>query len=193
MITAFTTEILEKVIQRYLHLDAQTFARLAQFEGKALLLVFTDWNAAFYLLPTSNGIKILQHYEGTTDTVIRGSTVQLFKLHQRDDFSGVVIEGDTELGQQFRQLLQQLDIDWEEQLAKITGDVIAHKVANGARNFLQWCKQATRSLQQDLTEFLQEESRQLPPRQEIEDFFQAIAAIRHDVERLEARYTQLIQ
>lgn len=192
MIIQFATDALEKIIDRYLRLDPQTFTRLGQFEGKVILLMFTDWNIRFYLLPGQSGVKILHHYEGTADTTISGTTLSLLKLHRGGDFADATIEGDTELGQHFRQLLQAMDIDWEEQLAKIAGDVIAHRVANTTRHFLQWCKQATMSLRQDTTEFLQEETRQLPSRQEVEDFFHDVAQVRHDVERLEARFEQLL-
>jgi ubiquinone biosynthesis protein UbiJ len=48
-------------------------------------------------------------------------------------------------------------------------------------------EQSVTNLRQDLTEYLQEESKHLPPRQEVEDFFTDISELRDDVERLEIK------
>lgn len=185
------TATLEKTLNRYLRLDPHTMERMADLSGKVVLIELPDWKLKFYLMPTESGVRLLNHYEGTVDTIIRGTPIALFRLSKTSGtdsklFSEISITGDVELGQQFRELLHNIDIDWEEQISKFTGDVIGHQIGNMARRFKQWGKETRSSLQQNLTEYLQEEVQLLPPRQEVEDFFSDVKALQHDLARLEA-------
>ena len=69
MITTFATASLEKLINTYIRLDPETIARLANRSGKTILIEFPDWNFKFYLMPTHNGVQLLNHYEGDPDTI----------------------------------------------------------------------------------------------------------------------------
>ena len=107
-------------------------------------------------------------------------------------FSGdVEIVGDTEAGQQFNQTLQQLDIDWEEHLSHITGDVIAHQLGRGLRGLLRWGRQVEDSLLQDTAEYLEEEKLLVATKFEVEAFNRDVDVIRNDIERLQARIQRL--
>ena len=81
--------------------------------------------------------------------------------------------------------------DWEEQLSHLVGDAAAHQVGNLVRDTLQWGAKSVDTLGRDLTEYLQEESRQLPQRDEVNKFLAAVDVLRNDVERLDARVKRL--
>jgi ubiquinone biosynthesis protein UbiJ len=107
-------------------------------------------------------------------------------------FSGDVdITGDVETGQAFKSILDEMDIDWEEQLSRVTGDVVAHQLGNLARRAGEWLRHGGTTLQQDIGEYLQEESRVLPSRIEIENFIADVGNTAMAVERLEARLQRL--
>lgn len=187
MISAFITGSLEKIFNRYLRMDPETIERLSHLQGKVILILFPDFNLQFYLLPTHNGVQLLNTYAGSVDTTIKTSPFALMRQLKNKDHSEITIEGDVELGQQIRDLLLQMNIDWEEQLSKITGDVVAHQIGKGFRSLLSWGKQTSHNMQQNVTEYLQEEAQLLPSRKEIEDFLNAVSFLRNDVERLEAK------
>ena len=84
-----------------------------------------------------------------------------------------------------------MDIDWEEQLSKLTGDVIAHQLGNGARRIGTLLKHGRRTLQQDIGEYLQEELRVLPSRIETENFSSDVTRLSIDADRLAARIRRL--
>ena len=101
------------------------------------------------------------------------------------------IEGDAEIAQAFRDLLEQTRPDLEEELSQIVGDVAARRVANLAREVLAFGRRATDSLATSAAEYLQEEGRDVPARIEVEEFLRDVDQLRDDVERLEARITRL--
>jgi ubiquinone biosynthesis protein UbiJ len=107
--------------------------------------------------------------------------------------NNIVIIGDTTVAEQFKELFAHLEIDWEEQLSHVAGDVIARQMGNFFRALSRWAKQSARTARQDLTEYLQEEIRLVPPREELQDFFSEIDHLRNDVERIEVRINRLKQ
>jgi ubiquinone biosynthesis protein UbiJ len=131
------------------------------------------------------------------DTVIHGTPTALMRLASSETstqelFSGDVrIEGDVRLGTRLRQLLARAEIDWEEQLSGLLGDVAAHQLGRGLRSIRQWTRRSRGALADDLGEYLTEESQLLPPRPEAEAFMAEVDALRDDVERLAVRVQRL--
>ena len=88
-------------------------------------------------------------------------------------------------------ILDGIDIDWEEHLSRVTGDVLAHQVGNVARGMLEWGRNTLDTVSRDVAEYLHEESRDLPTRGEVDEFLARIDTLRLDVDRLEARVQRL--
>ena len=63
---------------------------------------------------------------------------------------------------QLQDLLENIDFDWEAQLARVTGDTLAYPLAHLLRQTAQWCQQTHQSVQQTTAEYLREEARLLP-------------------------------
>jgi ubiquinone biosynthesis protein UbiJ len=139
----------------------------------------------------------MSFYDGEADTRLKGAPLSLLKMSlgqhsEKQLFSGEVeISGDTETGQRFNQVLQQLDIDWEEHLSHITGDVVAHQIGRGLRGLMRWGKQAEDSLLQDTAEYLEEEIQLVASTHEVESFNHEVDVLRNDIERLQARVQRL--
>jgi len=107
-------------------------------------------------------------------------------------FSGQVeIEGDSALAQRFGDFMAGLEIDWEEQLSRLTGDPLAHALGSRLRAASRWGQHSLDVLEQDLKEYLQDEGRLLPTRYELDRFLTAVDRLRDDGERLVARVERL--
>lgn len=189
---------LESALNGYLALDPDTLARLAELEGRVIGLQWRGTALALYFLPGAGGVQVLGHYEGEPDTLLSGSPLALAELglggdRERALFSGAVeIRGDTATGQRFQQILQAMDIDWEEHLSRLVGDTAAHQAARLAREGQAYARHSADTLRQDLGEYLTEEARLLPARIEVENLLGDIDRLRMDVDRLEARVQRLL-
>ena len=196
MLSSALLTTLETALNYYLHLDPETLKQLGRLQNKVIAIELRGLNSTFYALPGSYGLRLHSRWEDEVDTTISGTPLAMTRMGLGDSsqvlFSGdVTISGDVETGQQFKRILDSIDIDWEEQLANVTGDIIAHRTGNLVRDGLQWSRQLLNSLQQDITEYLQEESRILPGRTEITPFMDEVDRLRDDTERLEARIKRL--
>ncbi len=195
-------EMLESLLNRVLARDPETLARLGALQGRVVAVEFDGVSISgeplrLYLLPHAGGIQILTRYHGSADTVLSGTPLALATMRgeagaTRRLFSGEVrIDGDIELGQRFKRILDGLDIDGEEWLAGYVGDGVAHHSGRALRGARQWLQASAATLGQDLSEYLRYEAALLVDRPETEDFFDAVDRLRSDVDRLTARVARL--
>jgi len=190
------TELLEQSINAALRLDPAGAAGLARFSGKVVAIELQDSPLTVYCLPDAGSLMLLSQYSGEPDTVLRGRPLALLKLMSGDSrrvmLAGEVkIEGDVELGRQFKQALERLQFDWEEALARIAGDVGAHKTGHLLREVASWWANTRERLAANGAEYLQQEVWVLPTRTEVEQFYQDVETLRDDVARFAARLEQL--
>ena len=173
---------------------AQALCR--QLDGRVVSLTVEGTPLAFFFRAEGGRVSLAPNHDGATDASLSGTPVALLALAgPRAEGAlrggGVRIEGDAEVAQKFRELLEQARPDFEEELARVIGDVAARQVANLARGFLDWGRKAGDSLAVNVAEYLQEEGRDLPTRTEVEDFLAGVDRLRDDAERLEARLARL--
>lgn len=195
-IAASALEALEQGVNAALRLDPDGAADLGRFSGKVIAIELQGSPLTLYCLPAAGSLMFLSQYGGEPDTVLRGRPLALAKLATGDSrrvlLEGEVqIEGDVELGQQFKQALDRLQIDWEEQLARISGDVVAHKAGQLLRGVGDWWSQTRERLAANGAEYLQQEMWMLPTRQEAEQFYRDVETLRDDVARLAAKLDNL--
>ena len=188
---------LESVINRYLRLDPDTAARMAALTGHCIGIDLQGLDLHLFIYPGAQGIQLRDHIDGEPDTILQGTPLGMARLGlgkstEKTLFSGAVsIAGDVETGQAFKAVLDAMDIDWEEQLSMLTGDVIAHQLSNTAKRTSQAFRHSRHTLEKDIGEYLQEELRVLPSRIETENFSAAVTRINIDTDRLAARIKRL--
>jgi len=189
---------LERAINALLALDPDAGRQLARLHGKVIRLELDGIPLEFFLVAGHDGqLQLLEHIDGEPDATLAGSPLDL--LRARDPESGatelfagrVRLRGDQALAQAFSQTLSGLDIDWEEHLARLIGDIPAHELGRAARTLPQEGRRLRESGSETLSDYLTEEARLLPHHLEADDFLNDVDRLRDDVARLEARITLL--
>lgn len=187
---------IEQALNGVLALDPQTRERLRELDGKVIAVVFKGLGTTLYFTPEGDRLRVMGYYDGRPDTVLRGTPLAFMRLRTGDAAGGlfggeVSVEGDVELGQRLQRLLDRVDLDWEEHLSRLTGDVVAHQVGSLMRGAFAWGRNAVDSLRRDAGEYLQEEVQLLPAKGEVAAFLGEVDRLRDDADRLEARIRQL--
>ena len=177
---------LETALNRLLALDEQSARRRQPLHGKVLQLELRELQP-FWLLFSPSQVDLLTRYEGQPDATIRLTLSALPRLRDPNQLTPLIREGkvdlsgDTSLCNQFAQLFSELQIDWEGQLARYTGDVVAHTLCRGVRQLGHTLQQQGELLRQDLAEYLTEELRLAPGPLEV-------ACFCDDVDELKRRF-----
>ena len=125
----------------------------------------------------------------TRDLEVRMSPLLLPRLaaHEEAAFREIDMKGDMELAHEISYLARHLTWDYEEDLSRVVGDIAARRMAEGARGFARFARQAGVRTAQGAAEYWTEESPLIASRVKVEDFVRGVSELRDAVERLEKR------
>jgi len=197
MFSSFFLEQLNTALNRYLALDPESSQRLQDLEGRSFGLALEGLALQLQLTILQNQVHITTDNRLPPEVTIRGTPLSLFHLalsRDKKNFirnAAVTIEGNAELAQQLMELVEALEIDWEEQLSHWVGDLPAHSFGRLTKKFFAWGREAKESLAQNLNDYIHEEKPYFPPTAALEDFYNAVDELRLDLDRLEARIHRL--
>ena len=192
------TATFETAFNQYLALDPEILPKFSHMEGKIIAIDIQGMNQSLYLFPGDDGMMIMSDFDGEADTRLTGTPIALAKLSLLKNsapvlFSGeVVISGDTRLGSQFKKILGQINIDWEEIISQYTNDMIARKTSNIVRECSNWFRRSKHSIYMDAGVYLTEESLVSPSNAEVNRFIHDIDHLRSASDRLQAKINNYI-
>ena len=188
---------LEAAANRALALDPVGTQRLDKLAGDVFRLDCSSPALDIYLMPEAGKLKLMGYWDGEVTTAIRGSAADFADLAAASDPTSALINGALELEGdsapliELQQVISGLDLDWEAPLVDTFGDIAGHQLAEALRGLFSWGRQASASIGRQLEEFIHEEARLSPPRQEVEDFYSDLEQLNHRVDRLQARMRKL--
>lgn len=188
--------LMETLVNRALRLDPGAPARLATLSGVVVGIRPQGLNLPLFLRFDRDGVTFLGDAPEVVDVTINGSPLGLLRVLVRDrEASGfpedISIVGDVGAAQRVRRTLRELDIDWEEALSRVVGDVAAHQLGNAARGLQRWVRRSAQTLLLDTGEYLTEEIHAVAAKSELEAFVTAVDLLRDDAARLERRVRRL--
>lgn len=103
------------------------------------------------------------------------------------------IAGDAEVANLYRQLFVAARPDFEEELSRLVGDLPARRLSQFAARAAGWIRRTHRTVGENIAEYLQEESRDLVNRYELDEFLRGVDTARDTMERVDARLSRLEQ
>ena len=121
----------------------------------------------------------------TPDALLRYFTVK-----PRDP-SLIGISGDAQLGEEIGHVLAHIQWEAEEDLSKLFGDVIAHRLSGMARGWWEWRRDSVLSLATAASEYFTEERPLIAKKSRIEQFTQEVHEVHDAVDALAARIERL--
>ncbi len=195
-ISPFIVAVTEDVINRVLRLDSDVLPRLGEFDGKIirLQLVAGDSEPAdVYVLPFEGGLRLRLDADASPDVTIQGNVPVFAHMLFGDAVTGIAgeadmqIRGDIKLGQKFRDILEQIEIDWEEHGSKYLGDVLAHKLGHLINHVKSWTVHVKQTFKQDFSEYVQEEVGLTSRKNNLDRFARAVSDFQIDIDKLVQR------
>ena len=103
----------------------------------------------------------------------------------------VSVEGNAGLAAEVLVLARHLRWDAEEDLARIVGDIAAHRLAEAGRTFAAWHLDAAQRLAAAVADYATEEKQVLARRADLEALGESLARLRDAIARLEKRVERL--
>ncbi len=185
--------VLERALNATLAMDPASVQLLAKLDGRVIAMNIESIDGSFYLLPHRERVTIEINHDQNPDIVIKGgllayvrsATASVRGSANPDQL--LEISGDAHSVAVLRDFLRSLQLDFEEQLSSLIGDMPARQAGNQIRSFAEWAEQVGQSIAVNTGEYLTEEKQLLVARPRIDRFLIAVDQLRNDTERLASR------
>ncbi|WP_404414264.1 SCP2 sterol-binding domain-containing protein [Vreelandella aquamarina] len=190
----------ERMLNTLLARDPASPQRLDALAGSRLLIRFEQPRLALLMAFHPSGVDLLRGEdidETSADAVVElspetlsewvsGSSVERLMFEGR-----LSVRGRIQLLEATQALFTDLDIDWEGELANWLGDIPAHSLAEGLRRAGRWGLRASNEMMADVSEYVFEEAKLLPGRQQRDVLRDHLSELEISTDRLEARLNRL--
>ena len=182
--------VLERALNATLAMDPASVQLLAKLDGRVIAMNIESIDGSFYLLPHRERVTIEINHDQNPDIVIKGgllayvrsATASVRGSANPDQL--LEISGDAHSVAVLRDFLRSLQLDFEEQLSSLIGDMPARQAGNQIRSFSEWAEQVGQSIAVNTGEYLTEEKQLLVARPRIDRFLIAVDQLQNDTERL---------
>ncbi|EHK9017470.1 SCP2 domain-containing protein [Vibrio vulnificus] len=172
--------------------------RLLRLKGQVIQVHLQEVNKTLTFI-FSQQIDVLANYEGQPDCYLSLKLVVLPDLKEQANITKLIkqdkllLEGDIQLAQKFAQLISDAKPDVEEWVSRVTGDVVAHSLAQGVKNVGGFVGRQAKKQQHHLAQVITEEWRLAPGPLEVAYFCDQVDDAKSDLARLEARLQKLLE
>ena len=200
MISQLLTSTLEVLINKALSLST-TNASLENLTQKTLTLELADlgFPLSFTVYKTIKNSQIMvTALTERADCTINTSLSTLRELKAEQQIAELIkqdkldLTGDIKVAQQFASVAENLDIDWQSELANHIGDIPTYKLIQLGKRVSTKVQFAAKQIKADASEYIVHEKRLVVTRSQIEQFNQQVVKVVEQVNELDQRISQLI-
>ncbi len=197
MVPQVLCSALEVIFNKALSLNSVDNS-LESLEQQTLALELAE--LSFPLSFTANDDKILvRSLTEHSDCTITTSLKVLRQLKAEKELTSLIkqgeldVSGDIKVAQRFAALVENLNIDWQSELAKHIGDVPTHKLTQFGKKITKKISSVGQKIQADTSEYIVHEQRLVVTKNQIERFNQQVDSISIEVDKAAMRIQQLTE
>jgi ubiquinone biosynthesis accessory factor UbiJ len=176
-------------------LDQAGWARqkLQPFAGRNVSIAMTPFSLSFII---GNDGRLQNHFQGSgvpadLEIVLPASTPLLALQGSEQLMKAVQINGPADLADALSFVLRHLRWDIEEDLAKVFGDIAAHRMAGALNAFVEWQRKAAINLAENVSEYFVEENPTLVKPAEMAAFVAEVAQLCEQLATIESSISRL--
>lgn len=187
-------------LKKHFDRDPEVAGQLQALEGKYLTFYLTDLNKEFLVTPGHGSVVVAEHSDHDTYEItarVHADAMTLLSIACGAQYQpllengSVHVQGDLEAVRQVGRIFRAVEIDWEEIVAPYVGDLLAHQFGVWLGRANSYRRRSIKNFLLDVSEYLQEESRVMPARAEIDRFLKDANSLETDIGHLEARIDRL--
>lgn len=195
---SLVTAVIETSLNTLVNDDPDLVRRLSRLKGQIIQVNLKELNKTLTFV-FSQQIDVLADYEGQPDCYLSLNLSVLPELREQSNITKLIkqdkliLEGDIQLAQKFAQLMTDCKPDLEEWLSRVTGDVVAHTLVQGAKNVGGIVASQANKHQNHFAQVLTEEWKIAPAPLEVAHFCDQVDDVKSAAARLEAKLNVLLE
>jgi ubiquinone biosynthesis protein UbiJ len=194
--------IFDKTLQPFINMVNRQIAEKTpafdlskELEGKVISMKIRDTEHHLDFIMIENKLQAVNDSDDH-DVQITGSLLTFTSLIKNSPEEAIRdgllnFQGDIGTGQKFQELMRYAKPDFEEELSRVFGDMAAQNIGKVNSKVSHWVKDSKNILEQNISEYLQEEQKILPSQYEFNKFQVAVNKLRDDVDRIEIKFKKI--
>ena len=192
----------EKILNAIVRRDPHIAKKLVAFGSKCIEVVSLRPSFSLSIRFEDDTIKLsaidTQTLGIQADATITGNAENLLGLLTKKSDQraladpAIDISGDATLVQDLHVTIESLDVDWQDYLAPILGDVLSNELGEIQSNARDWSKSTGTSMHRGVRDYLSEEARLVPSELEVDSFSNRLDQLRLSIDRVTAK-TELLK
>ncbi len=192
----------EKILNAIVARDEHIAKKFSAFDSKCIEIISSRPKLSLSIRFEDATIKLSAIDSQTlgivADATISGTAENLLSLLvKKPDQRAMAdasldISGDAALVHDLQMTIESLDIDWQDYLAPILGDVLSNELGEAEQSARTWSKSAGTTLQRSVRDYLSEEARLVPSELEVDSFSNRLDQLRLSTDRVAAK-TELLK
>lgn len=195
MLQQVFTSSAELIINKVLSLNTSK-VDLKKLEQKTLTIILSELSFPISLSVSANKIIVTGLTE-RADCTVNTSMKTLQELKENQQLTELIkqnkldLTGDIKVAQQFANIAETLNIDWQSELAAYIGDMPTHKLTQFGKQVASKFEFARKQVQADASEYIVHEKRLVVTRSQVEEFNQQVNQISNKVDDISTRIEAL--
>jgi predicted lipid carrier protein YhbT len=185
--------VLNIFFSRYPDLKKQ----LSELSGKIFEFAVEDLEESFYMMvDDQGGVTIHTYCDNISHVTMSGSTSAflslLFQTTDPDSlfFSRALnLSGETDTGLHFKNILNNVDINWEQELTSLFGSVVAKSLMTIARQAQEVGEQGKEKVEEDIENWMGE--KKLPLKEKFDNYSSGVDELVEKTEQLEKALSRI--
>ncbi len=187
----------EKILNTLASRDPYIAAQFGKFDGKVLEINCHRPSLTINLRFEDDSLKLGAIDCDTlgiqADAVISGSAADLLQLLAQDSSDrplandAINISGDAILVQDIYHTISELDVDWDDLLSPLLGDLLSNEFRNLSKNTRSFSEHARQSMSRNIDDYLTEEARLIPDKSAVDSFGDDLDRLRLRIDRAGAQ------
>lgn len=187
----------EIALNRYLRLEPAVIEDCARLQGRCMEFALPAAHLSLAVEFIDGGVRVFPEFPTPADVRVSGTPGALVAAlrhvasSQPGPPTGLEIEGDAELLNEFRRMLARVGFDPEEWLAPLLGGAVSHRLLGGLRRMFDWTRGSARRVADNSAEYLREETYDLARARDVDAWMNEVDDAREALDRIEARLRRL--
>ena len=168
--------------------------RLQSYSGKTICVQIPPLIEINLLVQASGELQNASQSE-EIDTTLRllPGILPGILAHDENAYAHIKISGDTNFANELLNISKNINLNIEQDLSKIIGDIPAHRIAKAGKHVVQWHADSINNLSQALVEYWMEEQPMLAKSTYINEFVDEVKVLQNDTDLLHQRIQSLTQ
>ncbi len=188
------TSIAITPINHMLRGESWACSRLQSYSGKTICVQIPPLFEINLLVQASGELQNTSQLEeiDTTLCLLPGILPGIL-AHDENAYARIKISGDTNFANELINISKNINLNIEQDLSKIIGDIPAHRIAKTGKQVVQWHADSINNLSLALVEYWMEEQPMLAKSTYINEFVDEVKILQDDTDQLDQRIQSLTQ